>query len=315
MGSSLESQVLEGASFKGEERMSQKKQERFVSIACVNFQTKWGDKQANLRKMETFVQEAAHGGNHIIVFPELALSGYECDEGTHASKQSCAMHRDLAEPVPGPSTLEMAKLAKELDIYIIFGMSEQDKNNPAQRYISSALVAPDGILGTYRKLHLAPSPKFTEDICFTPGHQIPVWETRYGPIGILICYDFWYFPELARIMVLKGARLIINITASEAGPGKPYFIVQQTGSRATENIAYTVSANLAGKERTKSFAGHSVIAGPLGPRPAHIFVEAGESEEMISATLDFEKLRIRNESMPWQKSRRSKLINEEFLKF
>jgi predicted amidohydrolase len=294
--------------------MPHTEQERFVSIACVNFHTQWGDKQANLRKMETLVQEAARGGSHIIVFPELALSGYECDEGTHASGQSCAMHRELAETVPGPSTQMMEKLAKDLDVYIIYGMPEQDKNDPDRRYISSAIVAPHGILGTYRKLHLAPSPRFSEDICFTPGHEIPVWETRYGRVGILICFDFWYFPELARIMALKGARLIINTTASAAGPGKPYFIVQQTGSRATENIVYAVSANLVGQERTMSFAGHSVIAGPLGPKPAHIFAEAGDSEETISATLDFKKLRVRSESMPWQRSRQSQLINEEYQK-
>jgi N-carbamoylputrescine amidase len=151
-------------------------------------------------------------------------------------------------------------------------------------------------------------------MCFTEGNQVPIWETVYGPIGVLICYDFWYFPELARILTLKGAKLIINTTASAAGPGKPYFIVQQTGSRATENIVYTASANLVGKDREKSFAGHSVITGPLDPRPIHVFIEAGESEEIVSATLDFEKLHIRNELMPWKKSRQSELINEEFTK-
>jgi predicted amidohydrolase len=290
-------------------------QERFVSVACVNFHTKWGDKKANLRNIETAVQEAARGGSQIIVFPELALSGYECDDGIQATHQSCAMHRELAETVPGPSTRLIENIAKDLGVYIVFGMPEQDRNDPDRRYISSVIVAPHGILGAYRKLHLAPSPRFNEDICFTPGHDIPVWETRYGLVGILICYDFWYFPELARIMALKGARLLINTTASAAGPGKPYFIVQQTGCRATENIVYAASANLVGQERSLSFAGHSVIAGPLGTRPAHIFIEAGASEEMISATLDFKKLQIRNESMPWQKSRQSKLINEEFLKF
>jgi len=296
------------------ERPAKERYERFTSIACVNFQTKWGDKRANLEKMKTIAIEAARAGNDIIVFPELALSGYECDETLHKSKRSCAMHQDLAETVPGPSTLEMAKLARDLNIYIIFGMPEQDHFNSSSRYISSVMISPKKILGTYRKLHLAPSPHFTEDLCFTKGNRIPIWETNYGPIGIAICYDFWYFPEIPRIMTLKGARLIINTTASAAGPGKPYFIVQQTGCRAAENIVYTATANLVGKDRTKIFAGHSVITGPLGPRPVHIFVEAGETEEVISATLDFEKLRIRNELRPWKKSLQSELINEEFNK-
>jgi predicted amidohydrolase len=208
----------------------------------------------------------------------------------------------------------MAKVARECGITIVFGMPEQDKDTPASTYISAAVISPKGILGSYRKMHLAPSPNFTEDVCFKRGHEIPVWETDFGPIGVLICYDFWYFPELARIAVLKGARVIVNTTASSAGPAKPYFIVQQTGCRATENIVYAATANLVGKDRTKSFAGHSVIAGPLDNRPAHIFAEAGESEEIISAALDFEKLRIRSESMPWRKSRQSQLISEEFKK-
>ncbi len=286
---------------------------RFVSVACVNFQTKWGDKKANLEKMKALSIQASRIGSNIVAFPELALSGYECDENIHTT-QPCRMHRELAEPIPGPTTLEMANVARELNIYIIFGMPEQNKDNPGSISISSVVVAPTGILGSYRKLHLAPAPNFTEDLCFKRGHEVPVWQTEYGPIAVLICYDFWYFPELARIAALKGARLIFNTTASVAGPEKPYFIVQQTGCRATENIVYTASANLVGKDRTKTFAGHSVIAGPLDNRPAHIFVEAGETEEIISVPLDFEKLRVRNESMPWQKSRQSELINEEFRK-
>ena len=292
--------------------MTKKEYERFVSVACVNFQTRWGDGDANLRKIETITTEAAKGGSHIVVFPELALSGYECDETIRQSKKSCLMHQDLAETVPGPSTKKIAALARDLGVYVIFGMPERDKHDPSLLYNSSAIIGPKGILGTYRKLHLPPLPNFTEEVCFTRGDKAPIWETEYGPIGLLICYDFWYFPELARIMALKGARLIINAAASAAGPGKAYFIVQQTGSRATENIVYTASANLVGKDRTKSYAGHSMIAGPLGTRPIHVFVEAGELEEVVSASLDFEKLEARYESMPWRKIRHSDLINEEF---
>lgn len=292
--------------------MLSKEYERFVSVACVNFQTKWGDKQANLEKMKVMVVEAAKAGNNIIVFPELALSGYECDEDVGESQGPCSMHKDLAETVPGPSTRGMADLTRELGVYVIFGMPEQDKRDPGVCYSSSVIIGPEGIVGTYRKLHLAPPPRFTEGLCFTEGSKIPVWETSYGRIGVLICYDFWYFPELARILALKGARLIINTAGSRTGPGKPYFIVQQTGSRATENMVYAVTANLVGKERTKTFAGHSVIAGPLDPRPAHIFAEAGENEEVISWVLDFEKLRFRHQLLPWRASRQSELINEEF---
>jgi predicted amidohydrolase len=161
-----------------------------VSVACINFHTVWSDKAANVAKMKNFTSEAAKQGNNIIIFPELALSGYECSEDIGAEKKSCQMHRDSAEVIPGPSTEEMAQLAKDLDVYIIFGMPEQDKANSARRYISSVVIAPEGIQGAYRKIHLPPSPRFTESLCFSPGAEVPVWKTRYGNRGVLICYDF-----------------------------------------------------------------------------------------------------------------------------
>jgi predicted amidohydrolase len=282
-----------------------------VSLACINFQTAWGDKAANLAKMKTFAADAATQGNDIIVFPELALSGYECSEDIDPENESCQMHRDLAETIPGPSTEAMAQLAKDLDVYIIFGMPEQDETNSDRRHISSVVIAPQGILGAYRKLHLAPWPRFTESLCFSPGDDIPVWETRYGNIGVLICYDFYFFPELARIMALKEAKLLINTTASASGPGKPYYIVQQTGSRATENLVYAASANLVGKERTKTYYGHSVIAGPHHPKPAFVFAEGGETEEIVSATLSFPRLSAYTDLLDWKKGRQSQLINKE----
>ena len=285
--------------------------EETVSVACINFHPQWGDKAANLAKMKTFVADAAQQGNHIIIFPELALSGYECSQEAAAEKTSCRMHAELAETIPGPSTEQISELAKKLDVYIIFGMPEQDKKNPTRRYISSVVIAPEGILGAYRKLHLAPWPRFTESLCFFPGDKVPVWRTRYGTIGVLICYDFYFFPELARIMALKEATLLVNTTASATGPGKPYYIVQQTGSRATENLVYAASANLVGKERTKTYYGHSVIAGPHHPRPAHVFAEGGETEEIVSATLSFPRLHAYRKLLDWKKGRQSQLINQE----
>jgi predicted amidohydrolase len=285
-----------------------------VSIACINFHPVWGDKAANLAKMKTFVSDAAKQGNTIIVFPELSLSGYECSEDAGDEKEPCRMHAELAEPIPGPSTEEMSALAKKLDVYVIFGMPEQDKKTPAVHYISSVVIAPEGILGAYRKLHLAPWPRFTESHCFYPGDEIPVWQTRYGTIGVLICYDFYFFPELARIMALKGANLLVNTTASASGPGKAYYIVQQTGCRATENLVYTASANLVGKERTKTYYGHSVIAGPHHPRPAHVFAEGGETEEIVSATLSFPRLGAYRDLLDWKKGRQSRLITTEMKK-
>ena len=284
-----------------------------VSIACINFSPRWGDKSANLSKMKAISEQAVKQGNNIIAFPELALTGYECTQAETGApeKKSCRMHTELSETVPGPSTDEIVTLARKLDAYIIFGMPERDSTHPGILYISSVVAGPEGLLGTYRKLHLAPLPRFTETLCFTPGNEVPVFETRYGILGVLICFDFYFYPEIARIMTLKGADLLVNTSASVTGPGKPFFIVQQTGCRATENCVYAASANLVGKERSNTYYGHSVIAGPLTPRPAFIFAEGGETEEIVSATLSLKMLRARREQIDWKKDRQGDLINRE----
>lgn len=285
--------------------------EKIVTVACVNFSVLWGDKAANLKKMKSQIEEAAALGSNLIVFPELALSGYECGEETARDKKPCSMHRDLAEPIPGPATEEIIELCRKLDVYVVLSLPERDAADQNVHYISAVLIGPEGIVGVYRKLHLGSPPSMTENICFTPGDTVPVFETRYGPVGILICYDFWRHPELSRILTLKGARLVINPTASVSGPGKEQFMVTLTTARATENYVYAASANLVGKDRTKSFYGHSTIAGPIFPRSMPVLVEAGDTEQIISATLNFESLHRYDQTIQWKKERRADLINRE----
>lgn len=282
------------------------KYEPVVTLACVNYKTIWGDKAANLKKMKDIVVRAAAEKNNIIVFPELALTGYD----TNPDK---TYHRKNAEPVPGPATEEMAQLARKHDVYVIFGMPEQDKVRPDVNYIAASLIGPEGIIGVYRKIHLAPPPRFTETECFAAGNELPVFETRYGKIGIQICFDFWYMPELSRILTLKGAEIIINSCASPSGSGKPRFILQQTGARASENSVFAASANLVGKEVASSFFGHSCIAGPDGMTQIRIFAQSGEDEEIVSATLNMARLRAFHPPT-WYTNRRAELINREMQK-
>lgn len=291
-----------------------KKYEKNITLSCVNFNSVWGNKTATLGKMKTKIEEAASFGSNMIAFPELALSGYECSEDCRRDLKPCSMHRDAAETIPGPSTEEIVKLAKKLNVYVVFGMPERDKRNRKIQYISTVVIGAEGIVGTYRKLHLGGPPRMTENICFTPGNELPVFETRYGPIGIQICYDFWIFPEMSRILTFKGARLIINTTASSAGPGKIEFLERVTVVRAIENRVYTASADMVGKEMTASYSGHSTIAGPSPPRQGHIYVEAGDGEEIITATLNFETLHQWQQGLSWKQDHQSQLISQEFAK-
>lgn len=130
---------------------------------------------------------------------------------------------------------------------------------------------------------------------------------------MLICYDFWLHPELSRILALKGARLIVNCTASFAGPGKRDYFVGITTTRAIENVVYTASANIVGGPGRKDsygptdlagarevyFGGHSTIAGPAFPRFNHVYAEAGDTEELISATLSMRRLQRWHSVYPW----------------
>ena len=262
------------------------KYEKNVSVACVNFQTKWGDKSANLKKIERITREAADLGADVIVFPELSLSGFECPE-------RCAMHRDLAEPIPGPSTTYLLELTKSLDIYLVIGIPERDVKKPDTLYISCALLGPEGNVGVYRKLSF----HARSAGCFKPGDSLPVFETRYGPVGMQTCSNLWLFPEFSRVLALKGARLILNPTASPSGPEKPLFLTTQTVARGTENGIYVASANLVGKEVNMSYYGHSCIGGPAQPSMSHLYAEAGGEEEIISAVLSFERLHAYRDSL------------------
>ncbi len=267
------------------------KYEKSVTVAAVNFNPIWGDKAANLEKIKKMTTQAAQIGANIIAFPEMALSGYECGDGPRQDKKPCAMHVAAAETIPGPATEEIAKLAKDLDVYVLVGMPEKDSKDPDTRYISVAVIGPEGLVGRYRKIAVAPPPIWTEQLCgFKFGNELSTFETRYGPIGVQICAAFWIIPEYTRILCHKGARIIFNCTGSNVGPGKIERMPQVTSTRGNESFVYAVSANLVGKEKTVYYYGHSCIAGASFPRGTQTFAEGGETEEIVSATLSFDNL-------------------------
>lgn len=279
--------------------------ESTVTLGCVNYQSIWNDKAASLDKVKSQIGEAAVQGINILVFPELSLSGYESNEDN-------TMHREFAETIPGPVTEEIAQLTRKLDIYVILGMPERDPDDVDTCYISCPLLGPEGFIGNYRKLHLGTPPLFRESLCFAGGDSVPVFETRYGPVGIQICADFWVYPELSRILMLKGARIIVNSTASMNMPGRPFYITSMTAARATENLVYAASANLVGRENTLSYYGYSTIAGPAFPRFSSIYAQAEDKEEIIGATLSFARLHRFREAVSLDKFRRSDVILKEF---
>lgn len=264
-----------------------------ITVAAVNFASVTGDKAATLAKIEGHVRDAARQGAQLVAFPEGGLNTHGACEDCTANHRPCREHLDEAELVPGPSTAFLAGLAAELDIYIVLGMNELDPDDPTRIYNAAAFVGPEGILGASRKVHLGHP---LETCRFSPGTELPVYETRLGPIGILICYDFYSNPELARILSLKGARLVINPTHNPVAPGKAEYVVASTVARAQENLIYTMTSNWAGDLGV----GHSTIAGPAFPSFNNVLAEAGPDEQVIVANLNYRQLARWYDLMPWR---------------
>jgi predicted amidohydrolase len=186
-----------------------------ITIGCVNFEAVPRDKVATLAKMETFVAEAAARGCDLVIFPELALNTWgECMACADAH-EPCDWHRTQAEVADGPSGRAVVDMAAAHGVHVIYGFEETGDPGTDAIHNSANVVAPDGLVGTYRKLHLG-IPLETDR--FTPGDSLPVFDTDLGPIGISICYDFYQGPELSRILALKGARLLVNPTGRSALP-------------------------------------------------------------------------------------------------
>jgi len=231
-----------------------------MKVAAVQMDVKILEKEWNLARILAGLESAARAGAGIVVFPECALSGY-CFAGREDAEPA-------AEAVPGPSTEKLWEAAKALDCTAIVGMIESDGE---RMYNAAAVVTPQGILGTYRKLHL---PYLGIDRYVNPGDTpFPVFETLHGRVGINICFDC-SFPESGRVLKLKGAQLLAIPTNWPIGSD----LWQHTPKvRAMENHFHVVVADRVGEERGFRFCGHSQIVDFTGK----VLAEAGETEETI----------------------------------
>ena len=286
-----------------------------VTLGCANFESVPRDKAATLGKMLRTMRESARQGCDLVVFPELALNTWgECEDCAGAHRP-CDWHLEQAELAHGPSSDAVAALARELDIHVIYGFEERDEDAADVLYNSAAMITPDGLLGTYRKVHLG-IPLETDR--FTPGTSLPVFETRLGPIGIQICYDFYNNPELSRILTLKGARLLINPTGRGDRPRAGQNLRHATLVRAQENLVFAASSNRVGTSGDASWARNSIIGGPAFPGFGRVLAEAGRDEELIVATLNFTQLSAWYDLLPWREWRLgqqlpvTQLVAEEF---
>ena len=239
------------------------------------------DPDANLKKTLALAGRAAQRGAQIICTQELFRSQYFCQSEDHKNFK-------LAEPVPGPTTDAFCQFAKKHQVVVIASLFE--KRAAGVYHNTAAVIDADGsLLGRYRKMHIPDDPLYYEKFYFTPGDLgFKAWPTRYGKIGVLICWDQWY-PEAARLTALQGAQILFYPTAIGWHPGekKKYSERQHSSwetiqrSHAIANGCYVAVANRIGHEKLAGrgieFWGQSFVAGTSG----EILAKASATKEEI----------------------------------
>jgi N-carbamoylputrescine amidase len=276
------------------------------------------DVRSNLEAAITQIREAAIRGAQVICLKELFNAPYFAKSQRHE-------RFDIAEPIPGPTTDALAKIAKELAVVLIVPIFEKQAKGVYRN--SAAIIDADGtLLGVYRKMHIPDDPLFNEKFYFTPGDATEdklgdiaqqasgfrVWHTRYADIGVLICWDQWY-PEAARITALLGAEVLFYPTAIAWHPkekaefGKAQVDAWRTMQRAhaIANGVFVASPNRVGHEDEPGtdgleFFGNSFIADPFG----RMLAEADTSPAILIAKCDPKLIEETRRNWPFLRDRR-----------
>jgi predicted amidohydrolase len=246
--------------------------------ACVQIAITPNDVQANVAKGVTWLRKAVSEYQaDLVVFPETVTTGYD----TALTPQELW---DLVDEAPGRITQDIQTAAKELGVHVVWPSYRRGEERGVV-YNAAILIGPDGeIIGIYDKTHPAPWERTEGGGWATVGKRADVFETALGRIGMIICYD-GDFPELSRLLAVKGAEIIVRASALQ----RSYDIWYITNcARAYDNHVYLVASNLVGPDASGNYGfGHSMIVNPIAWRLA----QARGSEEIIAAKLDPDPLR------------------------
>ena len=266
-----------------------------VQLSCTK------DKEYNIQKTIESIRKAAQKGANIVCLQELFSSLYFCDVEDYENFK-------LAEPIPGKTTSMLEEIAKELGVVIIASMFE--KRAHGLYFNTTAVIDADGIyLGKYRKMHIPDDPGYYEKFYFTPGDTgYMTFKTKFGRIGVLICWDQWY-PEAARITSLMGAEILFYPTAigwaksQDNETNTEQYNAWQTiqRSHAIANGVHVVSVNRTGVEGEMQFWGGSFVSNPFGT----VMYQAPHLEEDINVIeIDLEKSDHYRTHWPYLRDRR-----------
>ena len=261
---------------------------------------------ANLSKALAKIGEAARMGANIVCIQELFRSVYFCQVEDYD-------YFKLAEPMPGPTTQAICEAAKAHNVVIVASLFE--KRAAGVYHNTAAVIDADGTyLGHYRKMHIPDDPLYLEKFYFTPGDLgFRAWETKFGKIGVCICWDQWY-PEAARLTALRGAQILFYPTAigwhpaEKAEHGQRQHSSWETiqRSHAIANGCYVAVPNRVGHEAPNGgpgieFWGQSFVADPSGQIVAKASVD---QEEVLIAEIDLAALDEQRTHWPFLRDRR-----------
>ncbi len=288
-----------------------------VKLALVQMRC-GGDRAANLAAAIERIRQAAAGGAQIVCLPELFLSPYFCQREDHA-------FFEWAEAVPGPTTDALGPVARELGVVIVASLFE--RRAAGLFHNTAAVIDADGeYLGKYRKMHIPDDPLYYEKFYFTPGDLgFRAFATRYGRIGVLVCWDQWY-PEAARLTALSGADILLYPTAIGWHPAEKavcgvaqhesWELIQR--SHAVANGCFVAAVNRVGHEEAGDgsshipsgapgatggieFWGQSFVCDPSGQVVAR---GPADREEILLAELDMSRVEAVRTHWPFLRDRR-----------
>jgi len=227
------------------------------------------DKGANVRRALVAFEEAARGGAEVIAFAELAFERF------HPQTPATGDPLTLAETIPGPTTEQFSRKARELGVVVILNLYERDG---ARAFDSSPVIDADGsLLGTTRMIHITDYPCFHEQGYYVPGDTgAPVYDTRAGRIGVAICYDRHY-PEYMRALALGGADLVVVPQAGALDEWPEGLYEAEMRVAAFQNGYFVALCNRVGQEDCLTFAGESFVCAPDGA----VTTRAARLEEAI----------------------------------
>ena len=264
------------------------------------------DPRENFARASKHIAEAAQQGARIICTQELFRSQYFCQTEKHE-------YFKLAEPIPGPSSRAMQKLARKRKVVIIASLFE--KRAAGVYHNTAAIIDADGsLLGIYRKMHIPDDPLFYEKFYFAPGDLgFRAWQTGRGKIGVCICWDQWY-PEAARLTALQGAGILYYPTAIGWHPAEKaeHGVNQHSAwetiqrSHAIANGCFVAAVNRVGLEKPDGgagieFWGQSFVAAPS----VKILAKASaDREEILLAEVDLGQVDVTRTHWPFLRDRR-----------